>query len=65
MDDFDDDDDNDLGEEVFLKYEISTNHVDKSVHLSFKGFENEDQLEYFKDFIERSIPLILHNGTMQ
>lgn len=65
MDDIDNEDEKDLGEEVYLKYEISSNHSKNQVFLSFTGFESEEQLEYFKDFIERSIPLLLHNGTMQ
>jgi hypothetical protein len=58
-------DERDQGEEVYLKYEISSDHSKNKVFLSFTGFESEEQLEYFKEFMKKNLPLILHSGTMQ
>lgn len=47
---------------VDLKYQIFSDEKDNTVYLKFTGFENQKQMDNFVDFIDFSLPLLLHDS---
>lgn len=49
-------------EEVDLKYQIYSDEKDNTVYLKFSGFENQKQMDNFVEYIDMSLPLLLHHS---
>lgn len=49
---------------VDLKYHIYSDEKDNTVYLKFQGFENQQQMDNFVEYIDFSLPLLLfQSGT--
>lgn len=42
-------------EEISLKYRISRNHKDNTMSIKFFGFEDKEQMETFSQYIEKEL----------
>lgn len=47
---------------VDLKYQIFSDEKDNTVYLKFNGFENQQQMDNFIDYIDFSLPLLLYQS---
>jgi len=47
---------------VELKYQIFSDEKDNTVYLKFTGFDNQKQMDNFIDYIDFSLPLLLHQS---
>lgn len=50
---------------VDLKYQIFTDEKDNTVYLKFNGFENQQQMDNFVEYIDFSLPLLLHQSEVK
>lgn len=60
-DDFDDDENEDY-KSIDLKYTIYSDEENGTVYVKFEGFENKNQMDNFIDFMDMSIPLLMHRS---
>lgn len=49
-------------EAVDLKYQIYSDEKDNTVYLKFSGFESQKQMDNFVEYIDMSLPLLLHHS---
>lgn len=47
---------------VELKYQLFSDEKDNTVYLKFTGFDNQQQMDNFIDYIDFSLPLLLHQS---
>lgn len=62
---FDDDSNNEENSNfasVELKYQMYSDEKDNIVYIKFSGFENKQQMDNFIDYIDFSLPLLLHQS---
>lgn len=50
---------------IDLKYQIFSDEKDNTVYLKFTGFENQKQMDNFIDYIDFSLPLLLHQSDVK
>lgn len=50
---------------VDLKYQIFSDEKDNTVYLKFNGFENQEQMDNFVEYIDFSLPLLLHQSDIK
>jgi len=49
---------------VDLDFNISTDKETREVHIKFTGFEDEEQLKQFAEYITNHLPLLLYNSDV-
>ena len=59
FEDIPDDEENGDYKSVDLKYQIFSDEKDNTVYLKFNGFDNQQQMDNFIDYIDFSLPLLL------
>lgn len=52
-------------EAVDLKYQLFSDEKDNTVYLKFTGFENQQQMDNFVEYIDFSLPLLLHQSKVK
>ena len=62
FEDIPDDEENSDYAAVDLKYQLFPDEKDNTVYLKFTGFENQQQMDNFIDYIDFSLPLLLHQS---
>lgn len=60
----DNEDDGDFAA-VELKYQLFSDENDNTVYLKFTGFEDQKQMDNFIDYIDFSLPLLLHQSKVK
>lgn len=50
---------------IDLKYQIFSDEKDNTVYLKFTGFENQSQMDNFVNYIDFSLPLLLHQSKVK
>jgi len=50
---------------VDLDYEISSDKEERSVTFKFSNFQNEAQMEKFKNYMKDNLPLLLFTSDVQ
>ncbi len=50
---------------VDLKYQLFSDEKDNTVYLKFTGFETQQQMDNFIDYIDFSLPLLLHQSKVK
>ena len=62
FEDIPEDEENDDFAAVELKYQLFSDEKDNTVYLKFTGFDNQQQMDNFIDYIDFSLPLLLHQS---
>lgn len=62
FEDIPEDDENTDYTGIDLKYQIFSDEKDNTVYLKFNGFENQQQMDNFVDYMDFSLPLLLHQS---
>ena len=62
FEDIPEDEENTDYQAVDLKYQLFSDEKDNTVYLKFTGFENQQQMDNFIDYIDFSLPLLLHQS---
>lgn len=62
FEDIPDDEENSDYAAVDLKYQLFSDEKDNTVYLKFTGFETQAQMDNFIDYIDFSLPLLLHQS---
>lgn len=52
-------------EEVDLKYVLTVDKAELRLIVKFTGFENEEQIVQFGDFLEESLPLLFFDSNVK
>ena len=60
-DEFDEEDSNDFTS-IDLKYVLYSDEEHGTVYVKFEGFENKYQIDTFIEFMDMSIPLLMHQS---
>lgn len=60
-DEFDEDETGDFNS-IDLKYTLYSDEENGTVYVKFEGFQNKNQIDNFVDFMDMSIPLIMHQS---
>jgi hypothetical protein len=63
FEDIPEDEESDDYKSVDLKYQIFSDEKDNTVYLKFNGFENQQQMDNFIDYIDFSLPLLLYQSS--
>ena len=52
-------------EEVDLRYVLTVDKNELQLIVKFTGFENEEQIRQFGDFLEESLPLLFFDSDVK
>ena len=47
---------------IDLKYTLYSDEESGTVYVKFEGFQNKNQIDNFVDFMDMSIPLLMHQS---